>query len=98
MPRDRERRRHGDEVTNAAHNHSFFAGNPGRSGAERAGRTQSGLARAGQQFERPDQTMAAHFAHGRVTGELDRAEATEESILALAMADDLAAVSTGEQA
>ncbi|MFG2823492.1 sugar ABC transporter ATP-binding protein [Kitasatospora sp. NPDC048365] len=33
--------------------------------------------------------------NGRVTGELDRRDATEEAILALAMADDLAATTTG---
>jgi ABC-type sugar transport system ATPase subunit len=35
---------------------------------------------------------------GRVTGELDRAEASEESILALAMADDLAVAGAGSGA
>ncbi|MFB7381637.1 sugar ABC transporter ATP-binding protein, partial [Kitasatospora purpeofusca] len=32
--------------------------------------------------------------NGRVTGELDRADATEEAILSLAMADDIATVPT----
>lgn len=32
---------------------------------------------------------------GRITGELDRSEATEESILALAMADDIVGAAPG---
>ncbi|MFE6844878.1 sugar ABC transporter ATP-binding protein [Streptomyces sp. NPDC057686] len=33
---------------------------------------------------------------GRITGELDRSEATEEAVLALAMADDLTTTATGD--
>ena len=67
--RDDERRRQGDQIADAAHDHSFFAGEAGGFGAEGLSGIERGLAAARQQVQRANQPMAPHFTDRGVAGE-----------------------------
>ena len=59
---DDEWRSHGNERADASNDGSFFANQPGGADSNRRFRGQSGAARARNDFQRPNQAVAADFA------------------------------------